>query len=175
MIHDVLSKFSAAPAAGNVSLETNAQWLLERSVLIASRNRHHYVGTEHLLAAILEISDPRLNHFFQLRGVNQDAMRQRIDVVLESCSRFPDISNALDYLKDRQEENEMEAANRAHGGSAAPAQALEYFATHLTDAAMRQKIDPVIGREKEIDRLVQILSRRTKNNPILLWGPGGGK
>jgi len=180
MIKEIVTKRSTNRKTDQqMSLGQNAQRLLERSVLIASRNQHHYVGTEHLLAATLEINDPKLNHLFNLRGISQETIRQRLETVMESCSRFPDLSNALDYLKDRQQEeqehdHQVDAPSRAV--EATPTlQALDYFATHLTDRTVQQKIDPVIGRETEIDRLIQILSRRTKNNPILLGDPGVGK
>ena len=131
--------------------------LLQTAVAFASR-MGGYVGTEHILLAILYEQDSYAYSFLRELGVD-------INRLAESLKGSLGGSNA---------QNGAPQSNDANGGSGSDS-ALEKFGRDLTQAAKNGEIDPVIGREKEIERVIQILSRRTKNNPVLIGEPGVGK
>lgn len=135
--------------------------VLKSAMLTSARMGSNYVGTEHLLLAIISESDSYAVSYLHELGVSEHAIAQAIagglqrgvqDNGFEGNGGYPDTG-----------------ANE-QGGSA-----LEKFGRDLTKAAKNGEIDPVIGREKEIERVIQILSRRTKNNPVLIGEPGVGK
>jgi ATP-dependent Clp protease ATP-binding subunit ClpC len=145
-----------------------AKKALERSVLLANQYKHKYVGTEHLLSALLDLNDPVVSKVLEEHHILVSEIRQQIQMVLKSTSKFPDLSNFF----DRGVREEVETEEQKTGGKNS---ALEFFATDLTTEVMQKRIDPVIGRTREIERLIHILSRRTKNNPVLIGDPGVGK
>ena len=165
-----------------VTLNLSSKKLLEKSVLAASYNRHCYVGTEHLLAALLELNDEKINDFLTATSVDAETLRRQVLTALHSAAKFPDLLGAIaepDFGEPaspaKRGERERPVLGFGREAKAAPALSLDFFATNLTDRASQKRIDPVIGREAEIERLIQILSRRTKNNPVLLGDPGVGK
>jgi len=149
--------------------------LLEKCVLTAHLYEHKYVGTEHLLSAVLTAEDPELLAYFESLGISLAPLREQVIGVLKSTSRFPDLS-AHDL-----EEGEDEAPGPAPSNVRPQPQrqtrgaALDTFARELTKPELAETLDPVIGRERELERMIEILCRRTKNNPILLGDPGVGK
>ncbi len=136
--------------------------VLKSAMLISARMGSGYVGTEHLLLAVISESDSYAVTFLNELGVSVDAIVQAIEGSLQSGSGENGFS-----------EN-MGAYGQPQGGRQSGS-ALEKFGRDLTKAAKDGEIDPVIGREKEIERVIQILSRRTKNNPVLIGEPGVGK
>ena len=150
---------------------------IEKAIIIANSNEHKYIGTEHLLAALLEIKDDDLEKIFVQNKVNTKSIKQKIPIVLRGTSKFPDLTENFNLTDDIDlesipEDFKMPEAPLSPFGKGP---LLEFFATNLTNPTIQQKIDPVIAREEEIDRLIQILCRRTKNNPVLLGDPGVGK
>ena len=140
--------------------------ILQIAVMEASRLGHNYVGTEHLLIAILEEGDSYGVRFLNLLGVKATDIFEEISSSLgngEEAS-FSDTSSATQSAKAK-----------GKGGSKAETKTLNQYGRDLTELAKKGQIDPVIGRQVEIDRVVQILSRRTKNNPCLIGEPGVGK
>jgi len=168
-----------APSAAQLSVSDlrfslPAKRALEKSVLVANQYEHKYVGTEHLLWGILEINDATVETFMKDHQINVADLKQHLQLVLRSTSKFPDISGFFDAQSPAGPAREPEPAvtqtrERKTGN------ALEMFATDLTNPTLQKKIDPVIGREREIERVIHILSRRTKNNPVLIGDPGVGK
>ncbi len=132
--------------------------LIETSIMIARSMGHSYVGTEHLLMAILRDPSACASQFLAELGVSAQAVMEAIE-------------NSLGGASAAGASGPSGAA--AKGKSSTPT--LEQFGRDLTELAKQNKIDPVIGRQKEIERVVQILSRRTKNNPCLIGEPGVGK
>jgi len=163
------SKFqtSTKPLPG---LSLTSQKIVERAVKTAFENKHKYVGTEHLLLSLAESDDPLLNEFLTEQQVSKESLVAHIKTILKSTSKFPDLTS--DFSVPGGEEMERVLVDNL---LAKKESALNYFAVDLTDEKVQQNIDPVIGRDQEIDRVIQILSRRTKNNPILLGDPGTGK
>ena len=145
-------------------LTPEAKQVVEHSVLAAWRHQHHYVGTEHLLYALVTGDAPDIKVMWARLGIATKILKLNISSVLKSTSKFPDLTESFTTLDEKEETTK-----------AAGTPALDFFSTDLTSAAMQTKIDPVIGRDREIQRLINILARRTKNNPLLLGDPGVGK
>ncbi|HEU0051484.1 MAG TPA: ATP-dependent Clp protease ATP-binding subunit [Patescibacteria group bacterium] len=160
-------------------LSPTVKRLLEKCVLTAHLYEHKYVGTEHLLFALLETPLSDVHAFFEQAGISIDLTKQEVIAVLKSTAKFPDLS-----LRSAQQEDEQDASEELGTPPADPLRApqnakrpkaLEVFARDLTSPESIAKLDPVIGREQETDRVIEILCRRVKNNPILLGDPGVGK
>ena len=134
--------------------------VLRAAVIISSKTGYTYVGTEHLLLAILSESDSYAVAFLEELDVSVERLAQAVSKGMQG--------GADDGFGGF--ENESAPNGSQKGGSA-----LDKFGRDLTQAAKNGEIDPVIGREKEIQRVIQILSRRTKNNPVLIGEPGVGK
>lgn len=132
--------------------------LIETSIMLARSMGHSYVGTEHLLMAILKDQSSCAVQFLNELGVSPQAVMEAIENSLGG-SAGAGVSGA--------------SGTSAKGKNSTPT--LEQFGRDLTEMAKQNKIDPVIGRQKEIERVIQILSRRTKNNPCLIGEPGVGK
>ena len=135
--------------------------VLKSAMLISSRIGSGYVGTEHLLLAVISESDSYAVAFLNELGVSAEAIVQAIEGSMQSGGEGNFSENMGGFGQPQ---------GGKQGGSA-----LEKFGRDLTQAAKNGEIDPVIGREKEIERVIQILSRRTKNNPVLIGEPGVGK
>lgn len=136
-----------------------AKRLFEQSFKEARQLGHNYIGPEHLLLAILQDSDSVAGKVLQSLGVNPSTARTKLiqaigEVAATAAARGPGTSMM--------------------GGTSKSA-TLEEFGRNLTQLAAEGKLDPVVGRVKEIERIIQILGRRTKNNPVLLGEPGVGK
>ncbi len=131
--------------------------ILEVAFQVARGMMNSFVGTEHLLMAVLKESDSYAVKFLMSLGVSPESV---IEDVFSSVGR-----------------NEVGASGSAQRGKKGKSKTptLDEFGKDLTELARQGKIDPVIGREKEIERVIQILSRRTKNNPCLIGEPGVGK
>lgn len=137
--------------------------VMQQAVLIASRMGHGFVGTEHLLLALISDKDSYSVKFLQEMGVTQENIIKNINEVLnlqESSDPF---------------ENHSDIGHSHDSYKSGSTKSLDTYGRDLTCAAKKGEIDPVIGREQEIQRVVQILCRRTKNNPVLIGEPGVGK
>ncbi len=156
---------------------------LEKALIVAQKNGHNYLGSEHLLAALLDLDDDKLKEFFKVSNLKIEPISKEIDSTLANASQFPGLSEVAEAAEHIQENllgpsmpqpsrkpRKNKRKNEKNSDSA-----LDYFAVNLTDPANQKNIDPLIGRGREVERLIQILSRRTKNNPILLGDPGVGK
>ncbi len=144
------------PAQG---LTPKARRSIELACSDAARLGHHFVGTEHLLMGILRQSDCAGTRAVEQAGVDPNDLYSDVMDIFDRPERYP-----------RQEEGAARPASRR-----SETRTLDQYSRDLTDLAARGRLDPVIGREQELDRVIQILSRRTKNNPILIGEPGVGK
>ncbi|MCC6563373.1 ATP-dependent Clp protease ATP-binding subunit [Candidatus Uhrbacteria bacterium] len=152
--------------------------ILEKAVLLAHVHEQKYVGTEHLLYAMLESEVQDVHDFLSESGLHLGFAKDQLLGVLRSTSRFPELGDQAALPMDGEREGTAPTTPLPQ----APRQqrdkkprALEIFARELTAPALVATLDPVIGRENETDRLIEVLCRRTKNNPILLGEPGTGK
>ncbi|MBU1038825.1 ATP-dependent Clp protease ATP-binding subunit [Patescibacteria group bacterium] len=146
----------------NKGLSPAVKKIIEQSVLIAWRNKHRYIGTEHLLLALISAPEQEINALWQEIELDTKNLKDNLHQALKGAGRFAELTDNLTT------EKETDASSNA-------TPALDFFCLDLTNLETQNKIDPVIGRHKEIDRLINILSRRTKNNPLLLGDPGVGK
>jgi ATP-dependent Clp protease ATP-binding subunit ClpC len=141
------------PAQGEIGLTPRAKKVVELAVDEARRMNHTYIGTEHLLIGLLREGEGVAAGVLESLGVTLDKVRAETHRILSHTSGT--------------------GAQGSRSTSKTPT--LDQLGIDLTVAAKADKLDPVIGREKEIERMVQILSRRTKNNPVLVGEPGVGK
>ncbi|GMU25792.1 ATP-dependent Clp protease ATP-binding subunit [Candidatus Uhrbacteria bacterium UHB] len=148
--------------------------ILERCILTAHLHEHKYVGTEHLVGALLAIDLPDVARFLSSSGASAEQLKEHVGNILTSTSRFPDIAVPHLSLEEDVGEAAAQKAQTVPRPGRMPS-ALEAFSRELTEQATAEQLDPVIGRERELERVVEILCRRTKNNPILLGEPGVGK
>ena len=160
---------------GQLPFTPRAKKVLELSMEEASQLSHNYIGTEHLLLGLIRENEGIAAQVLTNLGVKLDEVREEV----------------LEFLGASENNEEEEASSgesmgsgprepSASGGTAATnakskTPALDSFGRDLTDLAREGKLDPVIGRDQEIERVIQILSRRTKNNPVLLGEAGVGK
>jgi len=161
---------SVTPPLFSLPFDGEAKSMIKKSVFIASDHKHKYIGTEHLLLGIIASRDTRIMRILETQGVDLALLQKHTALVLKSTSRFPDLTQALaqaETAADTEKPGEQQRKTKTP--------ALDFFATELTQASVQSGIDPVIGREREINRIIQILLRKTKNNPILLGDPGVGK
>ena len=147
--------------------------VIQTAMAYSARSGSGYVGTEHLLLALLSDSDSYAIRFLSALGVTPQALADRMISNLNS-----NMNAGINPNFDNDEEKPM-GFTPSHSRSAQNADSisktLDSFSRDLTKAAKNGEIDPVIGREEEIKRIIQILSRRTKNNPCLIGEPGVGK
>jgi ATP-dependent Clp protease ATP-binding subunit ClpB len=135
---------------GQAYLSTRAKAVLDKAFAEAEQMKDEYVSLEHILLAILEEKDGKATRAFAAAGVTREA-----------------ILNALVEIRGGQRITDQNPEDKY--------QALERFSRDLTAMASKGNLDPVIGRDDEIRRVIQVLSRRTKNNPVLIGEPGVGK
>lgn len=164
-------------------LDTTAKKATEKAIIIAYEYEHNHVGTEHLLSALLDLREVQI--FFEKNNLNIKNIKTEVKNLLENNSKFPDIEEMKKIMSDIEEINPEDIppsmgmgpeSNPILGPNSLFANKKSGFDNFTTDLVKKQKqIDPVIGREKEINRIINILSRRNKNNPILIGEPGVGK
>lgn len=145
---------------------TLAQRVIERAVVAAYKFQHKYVGTEHLLYGFMDTADENIAVILQKANINSQNLKQHLNMVLKSNNKFNDLS---------AEENTVKDLDALFDENTPEPNPLDIYTINLTSAEVQKDIDPVIGRQKELDRLIEILSRRTKNNPVLLGDAGVGK
>lgn len=152
--------------------------ILEKALIIAQKNEQNFLGSEHLLGALLDSEDSKLNEFFAKSNFKNEQVMKELDAIYASASQFPslsDIADVTENIQDNMAGPSIPGLPRQMQKGKKQETALEYFAVNLCDTELQKKIDPLIGRDAEVERLIQILSRRTKNNPVLLGDPGVGK
>jgi ATP-dependent Clp protease ATP-binding subunit ClpC len=151
-----------APVSGMLELTPRSKKILEGSIVESKKFKHAFVGTEHFWLALLHEGE----------GVAVSLLKE-MDVDTEDLAR--NLAEAMQNSQpDGLEESGEHEIRRGEGGAASES-ALEKYSRDLTRAAQDGELDPVIGRATEIERIIQILSRRTKNNPVLIGEPGVGK
>ncbi|MBM3924744.1 MAG: ATP-dependent Clp protease ATP-binding subunit [SAR202 cluster bacterium] len=142
------------PVSGEIGLTPRAKKVIELAVDEARRMNHSYIGTEHLLVGLLREGEGVASGVLESLGVTLDKVRAETQKVLSQSAP---------------------SAPGQGSRSATRTPTLDQLGIDLTAAAKSSKLDPVVGREKELERVIQIISRRTKNNPVLIGEPGVGK
>ncbi|MBK7455247.1 MAG: ATP-dependent Clp protease ATP-binding subunit [Anaerolineales bacterium] len=166
-VREVVQRVSSSSTdfdSSRIELAPETQQVLEFAVDEARRLGHHYIGTEHILLALLRVESTGMEALRRL-GVTGDQIRRQTRRVLnESASSSSPTPAGPQPGK---------SGSASATGPKTPL--VDQLATDLTSKAEEKKLDPVIGRQKEIERVIQILARRTKNNPALIGEPGVGK
>lgn len=170
-------KTSKKTNLGNIPLIKQAEKALKITYLEAKVFKSPTIGTEHLLLAILKDEDNVVTRTMKKLGIDYDVVREEVEMIMGETET--NIESKHSQSSDDDEEGD------SFGGGGSPMRkavdpksktpVLDNFGRDLTKFAEEGKLDPVVGREKEIERVSQILSRRKKNNPILIGEPGVGK
>ncbi|RZK83393.1 MAG: ATP-dependent Clp protease ATP-binding subunit, partial [Pedobacter sp.] len=159
---------------GNIPLTKQAEKVLKITYLEAKIFKSDLIGTEHLLLSILRDDDNIASQILLQYGINYEIFKQEVEVNKNGFRDEAQGGGTAGGDDDYQEEESFTAPKKVSDiKSKTPV--LDNFGRDLTRAAEEGKLDPIVGREKEIERVSQILSRRKKNNPILIGEPGVGK
>ena len=160
-VEEIIGQGQQAPS-GHIPFTPRAKKVLELSLREALQLGHSYIGTEHILLGLIREGEGVAAQVLQKLGADLNRVRQQ---VIQLLSGF------------QGKESASSGASSSTSGGDAPSSSLvlDQFGRNLTQDARESKLDPVIGREQEIERVMQILSRRTKNNPVLIGEPGVGK
>jgi len=154
-VEEIIGRGSSAPT-GHIPFTPRAKKVLELSLREALQLGHNYIGTEHILLGLIREGEGVAAQVLTKLGADLDRVRNQVVQLLTGAAGTKEVTQAGE----------------------APAQSnllLDQFGRNLTQLASQNKLDPVIGRDKEIERVMQVLSRRTKNNPVLIGEPGVGK
>jgi ATP-dependent Clp protease ATP-binding subunit ClpC len=157
-VEEIIGQGQAAPT-GHIPFTPRAKKVLELSLREALQLGHNYIGTEHILLGLIREGEGVAAQVLQKLGADLNRVRQTVIQLLSG------------YTAGKGETTPGGQGEQAGQGS----MVLDQFGRNLTQLARDTKLDPVIGREKEIERVMQVLSRRTKNNPVLIGEPGVGK
>jgi ATP-dependent Clp protease ATP-binding subunit ClpC len=155
-VEEIIGQGQQAPS-GHIPFTPRAKKVLELSLREALQLGHNYIGTEHILLGLIREGEGVAAQVLVKLGADLNRVRQQVIQLLSGYQG-----------------KEPQGAGPAEG-TPSTSLVLDQFGRNLTQAARESKLDPVIGREKEIERLMQVLSRRTKNNPVLIGEPGVGK
>ncbi|MCS6968182.1 MAG: ATP-dependent Clp protease ATP-binding subunit [Cytophagales bacterium] len=160
----------------NIPLTRQAEKVLKLTVIEAKNFKSDIVGTEHLLLAILRDDTNVATQLVARYNVNYDVVRQLLEYHLQNpTAEIPDTDDPDDDSGRIFSSGSSSRSSESKPGEKSRTPVLDNFGRDLTKMAEEGKLDPIIGREKEIERVAQILSRRKKNNPILIGEPGVGK
>ena len=161
-VEEIIGQGGSSPS-GHIPFTPRAKKVLELSLREALQLGHNYIGTEHILLGLIREGEGVAAQVLVKLGADLGRVRQQ---VIQLLSGYQGPGG-----KAEGEATSTKDAPQEKGGS----QILDQFGRNLTQLARDKKLDPVIGRQKEMERVMQILSRRTKNNPVLIGEPGVGK
>ena len=156
-VEEIIGQGQQAPS-GHIPFTPRAKKVLELSLREALQLGHNYIGTEHILLGLIREGEGVAAQVLVKLGADLNKVRQQV----------------IQLLSGYQGKESTPSGGPAEG-TPSTSLVLDQFGRNLTQAAREGKLDPVIGREKEIERVMQVLSRRTKNNPVLIGEPGVGK
>ncbi len=168
------------------NLSKKARAILEKAIMHAHKNNHNYVGTEHLLLSLINSNDVLVNKLLEINNTNKEDIVKQTEIILNNASQFTQIAEISEIAEKMQNSlnnnplipntvDPLIKTPNAMNKKETQSSALDFFATNLTKSEIQKNIDPVIGRKNEIERMIQILCRRNKNNPVLIGEPGTGK
>jgi ATP-dependent Clp protease ATP-binding subunit ClpC len=159
-VEEIIGQGGSSPS-GHIPFTPRAKKVLELSLREALQLGHNYIGTEHILLGLIREGEGVAAQVLVKLGADLSRVRQQV----------------IQLLSGYAGGKEGAAATAGPGGEPSPSGSLvlDQFGRNLTALAREKKLDPVIGREREIERVMQVLSRRTKNNPVLIGEPGVGK
>ena len=158
-VQEIIGQGQQAPS-GHIPFTPRAKKVLELSLREALQLGHNYIGTEHILLGLIREGEGVAAQVLVKLGADLNRVRQQVIQLLSGY---------------QGKEPQGAGVGGQTEGTPAGSLVLDQFGRNLTQAAREGKLDPVIGRSKEIERVMQVLSRRTKNNPVLIGEPGVGK
>ncbi|MBY6413241.1 ATP-dependent Clp protease ATP-binding subunit [Rhodococcus sp. BP-252] len=158
-VEEIIGQGQQAPS-GHIPFTPRAKKVLELSLREALQLGHNYIGTEHILLGLIREGEGVAAQVLVKLGADLNRVRQQVIQLLSGY---------------QGKEPSESGGSRGEAGTPSTSLVLDQFGRNLTQAALEGKLDPVIGRAKEIERVMQVLSRRTKNNPVLIGEPGVGK
>ena len=157
-VQDIIGQGQQQPT-GHIPFTPRAKKVLELSLREALQLGHSYIGTEHILLGLIREGEGVAAQVLVKLGADLNRVRQQV----------------IQLLSGYQGKEQVAVGGNEQAANDKGSQILDQFGRNLTQAAREGKLDPVIGREKEMERVMQILSRRSKNNPVLIGEPGVGK
>jgi ATP-dependent Clp protease ATP-binding subunit ClpC len=157
-VEEIIGQGQQAPS-GHIPFTPRAKKVLELSLREALQLGHNYIGTEHILLGLIREGEGVAAQVLVKLGADLNKVRQQV----------------IQLLSGYQGKETATAGSGATEGAPSSSLVLDQFGRNYTQSARESKLDPVIGRETEIERVMQVLSRRTKNNPVLIGEPGVGK
>ena len=170
-VREVVERFSGTGThrGGKIDLSPGVQQVLEYAIDEARRMGHHYIGTEHLLLGLIRSNEGTAMDVLRKLGITPEQIRRQTRRVLQESSSATSTpsSQTPSQGQSRAQQRQQEQKPKTP--------LVDQLAVDLTSLAEEGKLDPVIGRQMEIERVIQILARRNKNNPALIGEPGVGK
>ncbi|WKZ83567.1 MAG: ATP-dependent Clp protease ATP-binding subunit [Acidimicrobiia bacterium] len=163
---EIIGQGAQAPS-GHIPFTPRAKKVLELSLREALQLGHNYIGTEHILLGLIREGEGVAAQVLQKLGAEMPKVRQTVIQLLQG--------SGSEESGEEPPSGGRRGSSSGGGGEASGSTVLDQFGRNLTQYARERKLDPVIGRQREIERVMQILSRRTKNNPVLIGEPGVGK
>jgi ATP-dependent Clp protease ATP-binding subunit ClpC len=162
-------------------LTRQAERALKTTFLEAKLFQSDLINTAHLLLCILRNENDPTTKLLEKLDINYDLVKEQFKLLLTSDSEYTDFNPAASFPDEKEDEagdskeNPFVPTSESAKGKKSKTPVLDNFGKDITALARQDKLDPVVGREKEIERVSQILSRRKKNNPLLIGEPGVGK
>jgi ATP-dependent Clp protease ATP-binding subunit ClpC len=160
-VEDTVRTSGGTLTIGNIPLTKQAEKVLKITYLEAKLYKSDVIGTEHLLLSLLRDDDNIAAQILHQYNVNYDTVRNELDNIISGKPSNPPSQQQPSAQEKKQDRSKTPV--------------LDNFGRDLTKLAIEDKLDPIVGREKEIERVAQVLSRRKKNNPVLIGEPGVGK
>ena len=165
----------------NLHLTRQAERALKTTFLEAKLFQSDLINTAHLLLCILRNENDPTTKLLENLDINYDSVKEQFKLLLTSDNDYSDFSTSASFSDEKEEDaddgkkNPFTPTSESNKGKKSKTPVLDNFGKDITALARQDKLDPVVGREKEIERVSQILSRRKKNNPLLIGEPGVGK
>lgn len=175
-IEDTVRGTGGAVTVGNIPLTKQAEKVLRITYLEAKLYKSDTIGTEHLLLSLLRDDENIAAQILQQFNISYDSVREELDLIISGKARegSPDMT-ATSEMPSSKSYKPPSGSSREKKMEKTKTPVLDNFGRDLTKLAEEGKLDPIVGREKEIERVAQVLSRRKKNNPVLIGEPGVGK
>ena len=167
-VEEIIGQGGSSPS-GHIPFTPRAKKVLELSLREALQLGHNYIGTEHILLGLIREGEGVAAQVLVKLGADLSRVRQQVIQLLSGYQ------GGQGKGTEPQASGQQPGAPKEEQGDKGNSQILDQFGRNLTQLAREKKLDPMIGRARELERVMQILSRRTKNNPVLIGEPGVGK
>lgn len=180
-VEDTVRGTGGSVKVGNVPLTKQAEKVLRITYLEAKLYKSDTIGTEHLLLSLLRDDENIAAQILQQFSISYDSVREELDLIIsgkssdDTPSSAPDARSVSSSLSSSKGSSKSSGSSKDKDADKSKTPVLDNFGRDLTQLAEDNELDPIIGREEEIERVAQVLSRRKKNNPVLIGEPGVGK